>query len=616
MCGLAGIIDPSGKKTKNDTRIMAQAIAYRGPDDQTDWQDDTLPVSLSFRRLAILDLSPDGNQPMHEGALTICFNGEIYNYKELKIKLEAEHQCVFKTSSDTEVLLKAFLHWGIKKTLNAVNGMYGIALLDRRDNMLTLMRDRFGEKPLYYTHQNGALYFASELKALRTQINFKASKQGLSYYLQFGFIPAPYTIYEGVKALQPGEYITFDLRNLSHPEDARGPSIIPAWIPKQVRDVSEPEGLENFESALSRSIDIRLRADVPVGVFLSGGLDSSLILLIASKKLGRPLPSFTIKMHSDDPAYDEADQAAGIASLCGSENHVLTLDEEALLEALPAQLNQMDQPLADAAILPTALLSQFARQHVTVVLGGEGGDELQAGYTRHAEEARLKELYTIRSVLKIILPLLKPFAMMGEKIALPQWRRQFDKMQRLLSFKTDNVYEALMTLWDPASFPHIPVQAGISEYKSSLEGEFRQNDTNFYLPHDLLMKLDGATMGASLEGRCPYLDPDLWNVLGTMPKHIWANKRLATDLLVKLGGEDALPRGKRGLTLPLADWLRGGLKDWAWENLEYFKTLNLLPPADIDAQWHAVQDRATDHAQPLWALCIFSAWARAHNLVI
>ena len=213
MCGFAGIIDPTRWKTKADTRQMAESIAHRGPDAHVDWADDVLPVAMSFRRLAILDLSPDGNQPMHDGALTICFNGEIYNYKELRAQLTAEHGCMFKTTSDTEVLLKAFLHWGIEKTLNEANGMYAIALLDRRDHTMTLARDRFGEKPLYYTHQNGALYFASELKALRTQFDFPASKAALSLYLQFGFIPAPHTIYEGVWAVEAGQWISFSVDN-------------------------------------------------------------------------------------------------------------------------------------------------------------------------------------------------------------------------------------------------------------------------------------------------------------------------------------------------------------------------------------------------------------------
>ncbi len=592
MCGFAGIIDPSGQKTKADSRRMALEIAHRGPDDHADWQDGTLPVSLSFRRLAILDLSPDGNQPMHDGPLTICFNGEIYNYKELRSYLEVQHGCTFKTTSDTEVLLKAFLTWGIDTTLNMVNGMYAIALLDRRDETVTLARDRFGEKPLYYTRDNGALFFASELKALRTQIELTADKSSVNRYLQFGFIPAPQTIYEGVNALLPGQAITFSIANPS----ATGGSamLLPiAEEPNLHGRVNNDQALTIFENALTKAIEIRLRSDVPVGVFLSGGLDSSLILLTASRLLGKALPSFTIAMQSDDPAYDETAQAKAIAQLCGSDHHILNLNEQSLLNALPGQIAHMDQPFADAAILPTALLSHFSRQHVTVALGGEGGDELQAGYTRHAKEKRLKLMYAARGISKAVLPFLSS--------NLPQWKRQSDKLKQFLNTDAASSYEALMTLWpqnNPMNFPR----------------DYRNADTHFYLPHDLLMKADGATMQASLEGRCPYLDPDLWRAVNGLPRSTWEDKKLAKQMLAKLGG--TLPSGKRGLTLPLAEWLRGDLRDWAEAELSDFKSLSLLPEKDIETQWNSLLDGRSDHAQPIWALCLFSAWRRARNLSI
>lgn len=593
MCGFAGIIDPSGQKTAEHSRLMALALAHRGPDDHTDWQDASLGVALSFRRLAILDLSPDGNQPMHDGPLTICFNGEIYNYKELRRGLEIEFDCTFKTTSDTEVLLKSVLHRGVPQTLALLNGMYGIALLDRRDNTLTLARDRFGEKPLYYTRHGNALYFASELKALRTQMDPKADKTALSRYLQFGFIPAPLTIYENVNALQPGHYITFDIKDLRHVGSGKLHKLL-GDTPPYFMD--EGDAMAMFANTFTTAVDIRLRSDVPVGVFLSGGLDSSLIMVTANKLLGRSLPSFTIAMKSADAAYDETAQAKVVADACGSEHHVLPLDEAALLNAIPDQIAQMDQPLADAAIIPTALLSRFARQHVTVVLGGEGGDELQAGYTRHAQSMALRALYGMRKIAKPILP----FADLAGK-NLPQWKRQSAKLKGLLNIEAGNTYEALMTLW--------PQEKGMD-----LPSDFRTADTEFYLPHDLLMKADGATMQASLEGRSPYLDPELWAAMTVIPRNFWRGKHLAKRMLEGLGG--TLPSAKRGLTLPLAEWLRGSLRGWAETQLAEFKTLNLLPDEDVDAQWNALLDGRSDHAQPIWALCLFSAWRKAHNLSI
>lgn len=590
MCGFAGIIDPSGQTGKAESRAMALALAHRGPDDHGDWADATLPVAMSFRRLAILDLSPDGNQPMHDGPLTICFNGEIYNYKELRQRLEIDHGCVFKTTSDTEVLLKGVLQWGLERTLNEANGMYAIALLDRRDETLTLARDRFGEKPLYYSSHKGALYFASELKALRAQIDVSADKNSVSTYLQFGFVPAPDTIYENVKALQPGEFLTFNIRN---PQNLERDYLFDLGAGLPQLKLNEDEALDLFEDALTRAIDIRLRSDVPLGVFLSGGLDSSLILAMASRLLDKPMPAFTIAMESDDPAYDETAQAKLVAEFYHAEHHILPLNERIMLDALPGQIAHMDQPLADAAILPTALLSHFARKHVTVALGGEGGDELQAGYTRHAQETRLKAIYALRGIAKPFLPLAKS--------NLPQWKRQSDKLERFIGTKAASSYEALMTLWPQGN-------------RMDLPSGYREADAEFYLPHDLLMKLDGATMQASLEGRCPYLDPDLWRVMSLIPRRHWANKKLARDLLAKRGG--VLATGKRGLTLPLAEWLRGDLRDWGEAQIADFKALGLLPDKTVDAEWDALLKGQSDHAQPIWALCLFSAWRNAHNLAI
>jgi asparagine synthase (glutamine-hydrolysing) len=329
--------------------------------------------------------------------------------------------------------------------------------------------------------------------------------------------------------------MTFDVRDLRHVGSGKLHKLL-GDVPMHF--VDEGDAITMFANAFATAVDLRLQSDVPVGVFLSGGLDSSLIMLTAHKLLGRSLPSFTISLPNADPAYDETDQARTIAGLCGSEHHVLPLDEVALLNAIPDQIAQMDQPLADAAIIPTALLSKFARQHVTVALGGEGGDELQGGYTRHMQEKALRALYALRGVAKPMLPL-------ADRVGknLPQWKRQSAKLQDFINTQADSAYEALMTLWP-------------QENDINLSSGFRTADTEFYLPHNLLMKLDGATMQASLEGRCPYLDPELWATMDVIPRRFWRGKRLAKHMLQGLGG--TVPNAKRGLTLPLAEWLRGG----------------------------------------------------------
>lgn len=591
MCGLAGIVDGSGRFGIAQSRAMALAIAHRGPDDHADWTDDALPVSFSFRRLAIIDTRAEANQPFHHGHMTLCFNGEIYNYRELRRELETQYACSFHTESDTEVLLQAFAVWGVASTLPKLNGMYAIALLDRAARTVTLARDRFGEKPLYYTVDDEALLFASEIKALAAVIDLNVDSGSVSAYFRYGFIPAPRTIYQRVRALEPGEWCTYTIPGLNVAD--RG------TVPRHSARMQQ----DGFKNVLTRALDIRLRSDVPLGVFLSGGVDSSLLLALASQRLDRALPSFTVRMMDAAAAYDEAPQAARFAAFCGSENHVLELSERSLLDALPAQIAHMDQPLADAAIIPTALLSHMARQHVTVALGGEGGDELQAGYTRHRQQKYLE--YLLRSPLgRSFVRIAKPFAAMGRAAGLPQLERQMDKTARLLDLYRGDAYDAVMAQWNvdgvDAKFPR----------------DFRKADTEFYLPHDLLMKLDGATMQASLEGRCPYLDPDLWACLHSMPRAAWANKKLSRALLRTLVPAELMPRAKRGLTLPLAGWLRGELRDWAQTQTEIVKASGILPPDAIDAEWDALQRQQTQHAQPLWALCLFSAWCAAHKITI
>lgn len=591
MCGLAGIVDGSGRYGMADSQAMGHAIAHRGPDDHADWSDDTLPVYFSFRRLAIIDTRPEANQPLHHGHMTLCFNGEIYNYKELRHELEHQYGCAFKTESDTEVLLQAFVVWGVSATLPKLNGMYAIALLDRASRMLTLARDRFGEKPLYYAMRGDALLFASELKALAGVIKPSADDESVAAYFRYGFIPAPQTIYKNVYALEPGEWCTYTIPGLNVAD--RG------TVPRH--SAHAPQG--NFCDVMTRALDIRLRSDVSLGVFLSGGVDSSLLLALASQRLDRSLPSFTVRMTGASEAYDEAPQAARLAAFCKSENHVLDLSERALLDALPGQITHMDQPLGDAAILPTAMLSHMARQHVTVALGGEGGDELQAGYTRHAQQRRVQNL--LHSPLgRSLVRTGRPLAHIGAMFGLPQLERQMDKMARLFDLYRGNAYDAVMAQWNvegPA--PRFP-------------RDFRDADASFYLPHDLLMKLDGATMQSSLEGRCPYLDPDLWALLHAMPRTAWAGKKLSKALLRRLVPADLMPRAKRGLTLPLADWMRGELKEWAAVQVETVKHAGILPDGVIDAEWDALQNKGLQHAQPLWVLCLFSAWCAAHKISI
>ncbi len=313
MCGLAGSSIPTETMGRRRRGAWARRWSIGGPDDEADWQDSQNAVFLSFRRLSVLDLSAEGNQPMHAGPLTILFNGEIYNHRELRLLLETQHGQNFQTATDTEILLKAFAVWGVQETLRRINGMYAVVLLDRDKNTLSLMRDRFGEKPLYHARKDGAFLFASELKALRAALDLPVSREGLNLYLRYGFIPAPATIHDGVFAVRPGQTLTFNVKDLSLREDFFTPR------------ANEADG--DFEMRLAHAVDLRLRADVKVGVFLSGGVDSSLLLALAGG-----VPSFTLRMHDDD--HDESQEAAIVAQRCGSVHRMIDVDSAILRDSI------------------------------------------------------------------------------------------------------------------------------------------------------------------------------------------------------------------------------------------------------------------------------------------
>src|SRR5215211_729767 len=387
MCGIAGFLRPGGTRGEPERTIrqMTDTLIHRGPDDGGVWEDIRVGIALGNRRLAIVDLSPEGHQPMcsASGRYVLAFNGEIYNFWVLREELEGRGH-PFRGHSDTEVMLAAFTEWGIEGALERFNGMFAFALWDREERSLHLARDRMGEKPLYYGRMGDVLLFGSELKALRAHPRFKGavSRDALALYLRHNYIPAPYTIYEGIRKLPPGTRLTID-------EAGNAPGPVPYWSAREAAERgvanpfggSEAEAVDELDGLLRDSIGMRMIADVPLGAFLSGGIDSSTVVALMQAQSDRPVKTFSIGFH--ESGYDEAAHAAAVATHLGTDHTSLYVTPEEARTVIPRLPMMFDEPFADSSQLPTFLVSQLARRHVTVSLSGDGGDELFGGYNRY-----------------------------------------------------------------------------------------------------------------------------------------------------------------------------------------------------------------------------------------
>src|SRR5215210_7325716 len=400
MCGITGFLNTSPQQPSEEMRatigLMSDTLLHRGPDDEGHWVDPSAGVALGFRRLSIIDLSPEGHQPMAsaDGRYVLIFNGEIYNFRELRRELAAYGHS-FRGHSDTEIMLAAFSEWGFERALRAFNGMFAMALWDSRERVLHLTRDRLGEKPLYYGFAGETFLFGSELKALRAHPDFRAEidRDALALFLRYNYIPAPYSIYKNIYKLGPGTYITLDAGRSSHGSSSgalgQPPAPKPYWSAREVAEagVAEPfagtesQAVSELEKLLSDAVGLRMVTDVPLGAFLSGGVDSSTIVALMQAQSSQPVRTFSIGF--TDEAYDEARYASAVARHLKTDHTELYVTPEDALAVIPRLPALYDEPFSDSSQIPTFLVSQLARRHVTVSLSGDGGDELFAGYTRY-----------------------------------------------------------------------------------------------------------------------------------------------------------------------------------------------------------------------------------------
>jgi asparagine synthase (glutamine-hydrolysing) len=643
MCGIAGIL-AADRLDEGLLRRMAGSIAHRGPDDEGIWLDSEAGIGFAHRRLSIVDLSPSGHQPMvsADGRFVLNFNGEIYNHGELRASLEAEGRVPeggWRGRSDTEVLLQAIACWGLETAICRAVGMFALALWNCQHRELSLVRDRFGEKPLYYGWVGGDFVFASELKALRLHPRFAnpIDRRALRLFAARTYIPAPLSSYRQIFKLLPGSILTMAPRQARQPLDTP-PEVTPYWSYRDVvrRGLVDPildeeEAIRELERVLVSAIRDQSVADVPVGAFLSGGIDSSTICALYQKHSTQPIRTFSIGF--GEAGYNEAEDAKAVAAHLGtihSEHYVSVGEARDVIPLLP---EIYDEPFADSSQIPTYLVSQFARGQVTVALTGDGGDELFAGYNRHFLAPRLwRQLQRlplpVRSLLGSQLGRLPASFWAGLSAMLPgrQAPHLGGKVQKGLrvaaSTRTfDDVYASFLDEW---AFEPSPVRGGEGEgapFDMVLPGapdavRTMYCDAVSYLPDDILAKVDRASMAVSLETRVPYLDHRVAELAARIPLamkvHGGAGKQILRKLLYRQAPRQLFDRPKAGFAVPVGEWIRGPLRGWAEELLDPARIAQegWLDPAIVQRRWNDHLNGRRDSAQALWTLLMFQAWLR------
>lgn len=653
MCGIAGHISFSAGETaspafqQEQLLKMTTALVHRGPDAAGTWSDDEAGVNLGHRRLSILDLTPAGAQPMvsatsasSSGRFVISYNGEIYGYPSLARELAGlGHN--FTGHSDTEVLLAAIEQWGVEDALARVHGMFAFALWDRQARTLTLARDRAGKKPLYIARTATGLAFASELRGIlkRDDIAREIDPQSTALYLRFMAVPAPHSILRDCWQLPPASYITID--PTSAPADL-GTVIAAApryWDAASIartgqaapRDMTDADALTEVTARLSAATAERMVADVPVGAFLSGGIDSSCVVAMMCDHATRPVETYTIGFH--EAGYNEAEHAAAVARALCTDHHELYLSGTDARDVIPRLPEIYSEPFADSSQIPTYLISRFARSRVTVALSGDGGDEVFGGYNRHIHAQRLAGTLrtwppALRRAISALARSLPPgvWDRLLAPLGQPQAGDRLFKLAGALAARdTEALYLFFQSVWDdPATLVRgiTPAPGVRSEYVSlpTLAGDMMLGDYLHYLPTDPLHKVDRASMAVSLEVRSPLLDTRLYEFAWTLPEHMklrgGKGKWVLQELLARRLPHQLMDRPKQGFGVPIGDWLRGPLSEWADHLLDpaRIEAGGLLHAAPIQEAWRRHLSGRENLANKLWTILMLEAWREHWNI--
>jgi asparagine synthase (glutamine-hydrolysing) len=619
MCGIAGTFRPDAKDNLlSDLRAMADAQRHRGPDGEGVWVHPVEPLGFAHRRLAIIDLSPTGQQPMvsASGRLVICFNGEIYNHAVLRDEL-ASLGHGFRGRSDTEVLLVGIEQWGLEATLHRCIGMFAFALWDARENAVFLARDRIGIKPLYFTQQGNSFAFASELKALYRArgFNWAIDIRALSQFFRYGYIPGPLSIFANVRKVLPGSIVRLELTG-EQPAVTRywDAARVAAEGQQQPSAASLDEVVAELEALLSDAVRLHMVADVPVGAFLSGGIDSSTVVALMRTHNARKIQTFTIGFREKD--FDEAGYARDIARHLDTDHHELYVTQSDLLKSIDRIIGTTDEPFADDSILPTLLVSELAARSVKVVLTGDGGDELFFGYG-HYQRGLLAQRFrnrVPRSMGGMIGMVLRQFNGGGGRLA---------RLGGVLTASdVDSLYAAVVSRWQtPSSLVHggvdepwpDPVQR-LTEFSDDLPNFMMLRDLRTYLVDDVLHKVDRASMAVSIEARVPILDHRVMEFAWRLPiGRKWAagvTKLPLRRVLARHVPPALFERPKQGFGVPISAWLRGGLRSWADELLNDPGAGEYLDARRVHRLWREHLSGCLDRGVYLWDVLSFLSWRR------
>ena len=641
MCGVAGVFASGARSAEKLECIalrMTEAIAHRGPDDNGVWVDAAAGIALGFRRLAIVDLSAQGHQPMRSasGRYIIIFNGEVYNHRDLRRELESGG-CSFRGHSDTEVILAAFERWGIESAVRRFIGMFAIAVWDTGRRELSLIRDRLGIKPLFVYQRDGLVSFGSELKALIAGPEFDRTldTSALTSYLRYLYVPAPQSIFRHVVKLAPGHILTI--------ADPTAPlrASVPFWSAETAARVGQAaqfsggdeEAVAELEALLTDAVRLRMQADVPLGALLSGGIDSSTVVALMQASADRPVKTFTIGFDQHD--FDEAAHARAVAKHLGTDHTELHLTGSDALAVIPRLAEMFDEPLADPSQIPTFLVCELARREVTVALTGDGGDELFGGYNRYIQGERMIEGFQrwpgllrrfsasgltsvsprtwnrMRDTLRPVFPVAGRTRLLGEKM---------HKLGGLLRAEsTEGMYRSLLSAWqDPED---LVVGGGAAGDPDGGLGRDRQlalmermmlADQTSYLPDDLLAKVDRASMAVSLEARVPILDHRVVELSWRLPRRFKVRdgrgKWILREILYKHVPRALVDREKMGFSVPLSQWLSGPLRNWAGDLLLSGETEGILRSSVVRREWDRFLVGDSTNSAGIWAVVMFRAW--------
>lgn len=646
MCGIAGYLSPFKKIENKYLNNMVQAIRHRGPDAFNIWQNESSTIGLTHARLAILDLSEAGAQPMHSPTdrFVMVFNGEIYNHKDIRFDLATiGRQPNWRGHSDTETLLAGFEVWGIKETINRCVGMFAMAIWDTKDDKLILIRDRMGEKPLYYSVQNGILYFASELKSLLAHPQFKTeiNRDALSVYLNMSYVPAPLCIYKNVHKLLPGTILEIEKNKLD--VSALIPS--PYWSFNNERKKSQElnckwndeSAVRELERLIIESVKIQQLSDVSIGAFLSGGVDSTVIVSIMQKLSSLPINTFTIGFN--EKQYDESIYASDIAKFLKTNHTCIYVTPRETMDVIPQLPIIYDEPFADSSQIPTYLVSKIAREKVTVSLSGDAGDELFCGYNRYVWGEKISKIpKSLRNVASSTLNLLSPDSwdminsaltpLLPMKYRVSQIADKIQKVSSLLSSESQkDIYFNLLTVLKPnESLVYGSNQNKFTNQAENLFTDITQfqewmmaMDTMTYLPDDILQKVDRAAMSVSLETRAPFLDHRIVTFAWSLPMHMklrnGVTKWALREVLYKYVPKTLIERPKMGFGVPIDQWLRGPLKEWASELVDpkRLKNEGYLNSDLITQKWEMHQSGKYNCQQFLWNILMFQSWLAEHK---